>query len=179
MNARQGAHWHRADYPCCDDDARGDHPPCRSSACAPLQEGRAAVTFRPAPLAGGAPLAGAVDYRLARRSLISEFRKGRLSQIEVCDAHPELLRAAESYSRQTEERCPICEDADLVHVTYVFGPNMPSSGKCVATLNELAKLAVRGNADRPLTCYVVEVCTACHWNHLSKVFPLAGRTRQP
>lgn len=136
------------------------------------------MTFHPAPLAGGARLVGVVDYRLARRGLISDFRKGRLSQVEVCDAHPELIRAAESYSRVTQERCPICQDAMLVHVTYVFGPNLPAAGRCVATLEELARLAGRCNAERPLTCYVVEVCTACHWNHLSKVFPLAGRARR-
>ena len=36
---------------------------------------------------------GEVDYRLARQHLISEYRKGRLAQHEVCDAHPELVRA--------------------------------------------------------------------------------------
>ena len=35
---------------------------------------------------------GEIDYRLARQAMISEFRKGRLAQHEVCDAHPELRR---------------------------------------------------------------------------------------
>ena len=122
--------------------------------------------------------AGVVDYRLARRGLISEVRKGRMSTTEVCDAHPELLRAATSYSRPTSDLCPICEAVELVHVTYVFGPQLPACGRCVATLEELVRLAERsaGSVTAP-TCYVVEVCVECRWNHLVQVFPLAGRRR--
>ena len=39
--------------------------------------------------------AGAVDYRLRRHGVIDEYRKGRLAEHEVCDAHPELVRAAQ------------------------------------------------------------------------------------
>jgi hypothetical protein len=114
-----------------------------------------------------------VDYRLARRAVLAEFRRGRLSQSEVCDAHPELRRAAQLYSRTTTEPCPICADATLVLVTYVFGPTLPAFGRCVATLEELAALGkVARRHQRPFTCYVVEVCPDCNWNHLAKVFPL-------
>ncbi len=37
---------------------------------------------------------GQIEYRLARDAVVREFRKGRLSRIDVCDAHPELLRVA-------------------------------------------------------------------------------------
>ena len=37
---------------------------------------------------------GEIDYRLARRSRINAFKKGRLSRHDVCDAHPDLVRAA-------------------------------------------------------------------------------------
>ena len=37
---------------------------------------------------------GVVDHRLSRRHLINEFKRGRLRQDQVCDAHPELIRAA-------------------------------------------------------------------------------------
>src|SRR5437763_9758307 len=43
-------------------------------------------------------------YRLARQALISEFRKKRLAQHEVCDAHPELVRAARECGERSEER---------------------------------------------------------------------------
>lgn len=133
------------------------------------------VRFRPAPLAGGEnAVAGVVDYRLARRGILSEFRKGRLSVTDVCDAHPELRRAAAEYSRPTKEPCPICEDAELVLVTYVFGPGLPAYGRCIGQLSELVKLAERATRRGEFLCYVVEVCPACHWNHLNQVFPVGG-----
>ena len=75
---------------------------------------------------GNAPRAGVIDHRLARRSLITEYRKGRLARHQVCDAHPELVRAARGIGRETTTDCPICEEDRLVHVTYVFGPRMPA-----------------------------------------------------
>ncbi len=114
---------------------------------------------------------GVVDYRLARRNAISEYRKGRLTQIDVCDAHPELRRAAEGYSKPTDERCPICSDADLVHVYYAFGPNLPASGKCISGRAELLRLVERAGWGGKYTCYVVEVCPACSWNYLVEALP--------
>ncbi|MGH2729407.1 MAG: DUF5318 family protein, partial [Actinomycetota bacterium] len=35
-----------------------------------------------------------VDYRLARRSVLVALRRGTLHSTDVCDAHPELMRAA-------------------------------------------------------------------------------------
>lgn len=133
------------------------------------------MRFRPDTLTGGDRSAtGVVDYRLARRAVLSEFRKGRLSQAEVCDAHPELRRAAQQYSRATTEACPICEDQTLVLVTYVFGPSLPPYGRCVGALEELSALMRSARrSPQPFTCYVVEVCPDCHWNHLARVFPLA------
>jgi hypothetical protein len=134
------------------------------------------VKFRPEPLAGAdAAAAGVIDYRLARRAVISEFRKGRLSSSDVCDAHPELRRAAAQYSRPTTETCPICEDAQLVLVSYVFGPQLPSHGRCIAELKELTALARRSTRRGEYVCYVVEVCPACSWNHLHQVFAVGAR----
>ena len=60
--------------------------------------------------AGAGPeIAGQVDYRLSRNLVVSEFRKGRLSRQDVCDAHPELLRAAANIGEEVREDCPICE----------------------------------------------------------------------
>src|ERR1700736_6091877 len=100
------------------------------------------MSFRPG-LMRGAPtagqVAGQVDYRLARNAVVREFRKGRLSRLDVCDAHPELLRAARNLGRPSGEQCPICEVADLVDVTFVFGSRLPSGGRCVATQTELTR----------------------------------------
>jgi Family of unknown function (DUF5318) len=124
----------------------------------------------------GAPSAnhvgGQIDYRLARNSVVSEFRKGRLSRLDVCDAHPELLRAATNVGQETREDCPICEETKVVLVSYVFGTRLPPSGKCVTSQRELMKLS-RGA--RELACYVVEVCPQCSWNHLARTFTVGSR----
>ena len=129
-------------------------------------------SMRGAPSAG--QVAGQVDYRLARNAIVSEFRKGRLSRLDVCDAHPELLRAAINCGQPTREDCPICEEAKLVLVSYVFGSRLPPSGKCITANGDLVKLS-RGA--RELACYMVEVCTVCSWNHLARTFTIGGRVR--
>jgi len=137
----------------------------------------AGVSFRPEALrgapTGGLPLAGHVTYRLARNSVVSEFRKGRLSKLDVCDAHPELVRAARGVGQQTAEPCPICEEADVVLVSYAFGSGLPPSGRCVTSKAELTK-ATRG-ARGEVACYVVEVCPDCRWNHLVRSYVVARR----
>jgi ssDNA-binding Zn-finger/Zn-ribbon topoisomerase 1 len=128
------------------------------------------VSFGPGALRGDSPSSpGEVDYRLARQSVLSEFRKGRLAQHEICDAHPELQRAARECSETTKERCPVCEDADLVLVTYVFGPKLPSHGRCITSRAELRAMAKRRG---DFACYIVEVCPDCSWNHLARTFVL-------
>lgn len=136
------------------------------------------MSFRPDVVRGaasGVPT-GVVDFRLQRNGVIKEFKKGRLSRLDVCDAHPELLRNAEHASRPAQEACPICETVGgLVLVTYVFGTRMPPSGRCIMSERELAKLD-RGKQE--LAGYVVEVCRVCSWNHLLRSFPVGGRTRR-
>jgi hypothetical protein len=130
------------------------------------------VSFRPEAVRGvqpGGP--GAIDYRLMRRSIISEFRKGRLAEHEVCDAQPELMRAAQNCGRPTAEECPICEEARLVLVSFVFGSRLPAHGRCITSDAELAQLNKRADS---LACYVVEVCPECAWNHLARTY-LLGR----
>jgi hypothetical protein len=115
---------------------------------------------------------GNVDYRLARNVVVNEYHKGHLSRLDVCDAHPELLRAASDAGRRLDEECPICAGAHLVLVSYVFGPRLPPSGRCVANKKELSKLAGGGS---DLAGYVIEVCANCGWNHLDQAYSLAPR----
>ena len=138
------------------------------------------VSFRPDSLRGtGTGLAsgpgGHVDYRLARGMVVREFHKGRLSRPEVCDAHPELLRAALNVGQETAEECPICEEATVVLVTYVFGSRLPPSGRCITSQRELLKLS----RNAQLACYVVEVCPSCAWNHLARSFRVGRGTLAP
>jgi hypothetical protein len=132
------------------------------------------VTFRPEAIAGAGSAApgGVIDYRLARQAVISEYRKGRLAQHEVCDAHPELRRAAAQCSEPTSQDCPICEQTKVVLVTYAFGSRLPAHGRCITSKAELTKLSRKPNE---IACYVVEVCPECSWNHLARTFLLPRR----
>jgi len=93
---------------------------------------------------------------------------------DVCDAQPELLRVARNLGRETAAVCPICDEANLVHVSFAFGPRLPASGRALGA-GELGKLARRAGE---LSCYVVEVCTSCSWNHLLRMFVVGGGRRR-
>ncbi len=136
------------------------------------------MSFRPDTVRGVRTTAagGRVEYQLARNAVVREYHRGRLSRLDVCDAHPELLRAARNLGRALAQPCPICEDDTLVDVTYVFGPRLPSGGRCVATTAELARYKRR---KEPVVCYVVEVCTGCSWNHLLRMFPAGAGVETP
>ena len=119
---------------------------------------------------------GHVDYRLARASVLADYRGGVLDHSEVCDAHPELVRAAREVGRPIQGQCPICERSKLVHVTYVFGPRLPRHGRCISLRGELARLAKRPGTH---VSYVVEVCQSCSWNHLVRRSTLEKSTETP
>jgi hypothetical protein len=130
------------------------------------------MTFSAGALRGAA---GVVDHRLSRRHLINEYKRGRLRQDQVCDAHPELIRAARNLGSPASNACPICSAQELKLITYVFGPRLPSHGRCVSTAAELSKLNTRPDE---LTAYVVEACVGCRWHHLLRVLPV-GSKRPP
>ena len=116
------------------------------------------------------------DYALARRAVLRDLKAGRVSRNDVCDAHPELLRAARGVGESTTEACPICEGGNVVLVSYAFGAGLPASGRCVATKSELTRATRTSNGD--VACYVVEVCPECAWNHLAHTFVLSRRRRR-
>ena len=125
--------------------------------------------FTAGALRGGEERRGIVDHRLARRMLINQVRLGRISRTEVCDAHPELIRAARNVGTPTATDCPICEESKLSIVTYVFGHGLPSSGRCVTTAKEMRQLRNRAGEQ---TAYVVEACPECRWHHLLRIIPV-------
>ncbi len=106
--------------------------------------------------------------------LINEVRKGRVPMDQVCDAHPELIRAAANVGTVTSTTCPICEQTELRLVTYVFGHGIGPQGRCVSTAKDMAALNAR---PEDLLAYVVEACTECRWHHLLRVLPIGGRSR--
>jgi len=115
---------------------------------------------------------GTVEYGLRRSTVVSAFRQGTVTAEEVCDAHPELLRMARYAGKPAGEACPICDGNELVHVTFAFGSRLPAGGRCVATQHDLSLL---GSREGEVTCYVVEVCHSCSWNHLARRFSLGGQ----
>jgi hypothetical protein len=118
---------------------------------------------------------GQVEYRLARDAAVRAFHRGRLSRLDVCDAQPELLRVARNLGRPSSADCPICGAAKLVHVSFAFGPGLPASGRAISGPSELAALAARRGE---LVFYVVEVCVACSWNHLVRMFGSSAARRR-
>ena len=128
--------------------------------------------LRPQLLAGfqSTQTSGAViDYRLTRQRLLEQFRQGRIARSEICDAHPELERVARNCGRSTDVRCPVCDHSNVVLCTYAFGPRLGPSGRFVADSAEMDKLRSKSGT---FTCYVVEVCPECSWNHLARSFEL-------
>lgn len=127
---------------------------------------------------------GQTDYRMAKRALVRKVSAGVVSLTDVCDAHPELLRAARNIGTSADRDCPICALADdraevprdpadtLRLVTYVYGDDLKrKSGQVVWNRDELAGLAA---THRSFTAYVVEACLVCGWNHLVESY-LLGR----
>lgn len=135
------------------------------------------MSFRPDSLRGAQPgeAPGQIDYRLARKHVVDEFKRGRLGRLDICDAHPELMRAAKNVGRPQGLECPICEEDEVVLVSFVFGPRLPAHGRCITTATELARLSRRPDES---SCYVVEVCPSCSWNHLVRNFPIGGTRRR-
>jgi len=110
-----------------------------------------------------------VSYLLERNNVLEKYASGETSIHEICDAHPELIRAAHNYAVPMGGNCPICEEESLVTVSYVFGPRLPSHGRCVNSQKDIDRIRKRKGT---FTCYDIEVCTRCSWNHLSKAFTL-------
>ncbi len=120
-----------------------------------------------------------VDYSLARKALLRAVQAGHVSRAEVCDAHPDLLRAANYCGEQTEQACPVCSTGRLVLVSYVFSDELSKreNGR-VWPRDDLAPLLKL----REVRLYTVEVCTDCSWNHLRSQLGLGredgGRGRE-
>lgn len=106
-----------------------------------------------------------IDYALARRAVLSDLERGTRARHDVCDAHPELLRAGR-YVGSPAGACPVCEAGSLRMVSYVYGDKLKAAnGRCVASADELARL---GRTHDEFCCYDVEVCVDCGWNHLRR-----------
>jgi hypothetical protein len=108
--------------------------------------------------------AKSVDYRLRKRSILHDFKVGRLSLYDVCDAHPEMKRIARNVGEKTRSDCPICGKEKLRLLNFVFGDTLGNDNGRVFP----SKAIFNGLRDKygTFTCYVVEVCIGCNWNQL-------------
>jgi hypothetical protein len=117
-----------------------------------------------------------VDYSLARRAALIALKAGHVSKLELCDAHPDLLRAARSYGEQTTTPCPVCDAGPLALVSYVFSDELPKrENGMVWTRGDLAPLL----KFREVRLYTVEVCVDCSWNHLRSQVAVGHGRRRP
>ena len=73
---------------------------------------------------GRRALLATVDYTLAKRALLAQVRSGLTSWADVCDAHPELMRAAKHVGENCRRDCPVCSSAKLKLLAYVFGDSL-------------------------------------------------------
>ena len=60
-----------------------------------------------------------VDYALARRAVLRDLRRGSISGHDVCDAHPELLRAGRNVGERAPHDGPVCGRDHVRFVSYV------------------------------------------------------------
>ena len=101
--------------------------------------------------------------RSPRRAVLRDLRSGRRDRTDVCDAHPELLRAGRHIGEVQVGDCPVCGNESLRLVSYVYGDALrQANGRCIATDQELAKLEA---THEEFSRYVVEVCLDCRWNN--------------
>jgi hypothetical protein len=116
-----------------------------------------------------------VDYALQRRVVLADLYAGRTTMLDVCDAHPYLLRAARYHGEPTESSCPVCRKERLTNVHYVYGDELRAASGQAKSVAELHRM---GMDHREFKVYVVEVCRSCGWNHLALSFVL-GRDGLP
>ena len=104
--------------------------------------------------------------------MLADYRRGRTRREDICDAHPELLRAARHLGDATDEDCPVCAAPGLRHVSYAYGDGLRrANGRPIGSRAELERL---GAAHDEFRLYVVEVCIECAWNQLLGTY-LVGR----
>jgi len=108
-----------------------------------------------------------IDYTLAKRALLRDAQDGLQSVSDLCDAHPELMRAAHHVGEPTRVDCPVCGKDKLVLLAYVYGERLKQDNGRVWSIDTGLRMAA---AHPGSCCYVVEVCRSCCWNHLREAF---------
>ncbi len=84
---------------------------------------------------------GVIDYTLAKRALLRDARIGVLGLTDVCDAHPELMRAARHVGEPTNNDCPVCAKEKLVLLAYVYGDGLKADSGRVWSIQTGLRMA--------------------------------------
>jgi hypothetical protein len=116
-----------------------------------------------------------IEYRVQRNALVRQVHEGQKMVEDLCDAHFNLIRAAKGVGRLMGELCPVCSKEELRQVVYVFGDKLSASGVCPISKADLRRLERR---ELPVTCYAVEVCVGCKFNHLLRKWHAGGQVEQ-
>lgn len=121
----------------------------------------------------------AVDYTLSKRSTLRRLARGLVSQVDVCDAHPELARAAKYLGDEADEPCPVCDKRELRILYYSFpiGQKMRRYGPG-GRPHRASEIPELRTDPATLTCYEVEICLNCRWNFLRRGFDLVAKPRR-
>ena len=129
------------------------------------------------PIADPARPREVVDHTFSRRAAIDEWHRTGGIGSDACDAHPDLVRAARWHGEATDRDCPICADERVVELTYVYGKELGAFSGRLHPRHEVRALAMEHGV---LRVFVVEVCRACHWNHIVTSYVVGdGIPRRP
>lgn len=110
-----------------------------------------------------------VSFALARRAALEGMRRGGTLDSDLCDADPNLLRAAKYHGVAAGRPCPVCRRVDLQEVTWVYGAQL---GALSGSARSPAEVEAMAHEYGRFRVYVVEVCRACSWNHLTVSYTL-------
>ncbi|WP_312714674.1 DUF5318 family protein [Corynebacterium flavescens] len=103
-----------------------------------------------------------VSHEWERAQHLRQLRLGQLQREDVCDADF-LLRAAARHHGVTMDRaCPVCGQP-LRLTLWVYGSSLGRRAGSARSEEEIAGMVAEGIE---FTVHEVEVCPACHWNHL-------------
>lgn len=121
-------------------------------------------------------MSSTIDYRLAKRAVVRRLQDGELSIEQVCDAHPELVRASTHMGTRTGRACPVCAMAEpgdvnwtpepptVLETTWLYGDSLrQKNGHLVEDPLDLAEYEQRFAS---FMAWTVECCVVCRWNHL-------------
>lgn len=120
-----------------------------------------------------------IDHSLARKAAINDILRTGGFNSDACDADPYLLRAAKWHGEHTGRPCPICRqpDREVVDLTYVYSKELGAFSGRIYAAEDVPGLARQHGI---LRVFVVEVCQACHWNHVVHAYVVGdGIPRRP